>query len=287
MVVFEPDEIPFAYSLPIGNAQNMPRQIVLLISFCLLTACNTLMEVVQPGDTTMGYEKTVNQDGETVYHRELTRNPGYPSSALNDYRPPASDAHESIPPNFPLPPLVGSNLNSNPNFHANNSTQSELSDPNQTYDFKSTPKEKATSDAMSVIADFSAGPGHTHIGFHLGFAIESFFQPRIGTSLFHSKQPYWGFDASARFFLPLMSLQPFLGLGLYLGDTKSCHTQWNQNTYQYDEICDKKFLGAAYSEAGIRYRIFSVFMRNYRINRADLDIPTDHFYGISLELSDQ
>lgn len=120
--------------------------------------------------------------------------------------------------------------------------------------------------------------GNLHLGGHIGMNWNDNVETRLGWSLFFSKDVYSGIDLSTRFRFPIENLKPFLGLGIYMGSTEECSTVRSAG---YDlEVCDKKYLSSGYGELGIEYQNFSLFIRDYRLVRADLRIPTNLFWGI-------
>jgi hypothetical protein len=91
---------------------------------------------------------------------------------------------------------------------------------------------------------------HIHLGIHGGLEISKNLMARLGASLFFSEgQGFAGFDGSLRYHILPNDIKPFIGLGGYAGDSKKCYREYNNLTGRYDEICEKKFLYAAYLEA--------------------------------------
>lgn len=220
---------------------------------CGSVGCNTLDEMASSTDRSIGYTKTKNSDGETVYRRT--------EPAHIDYSPPI-DRYE------PTRPIA---------FHS--STDSTTSSTTHT----ATRAPTLANDFFSSI-EAASTEGHLHLGAHLGYSVIPYFEPRIGLSIFGSKDLYAGADLSARANLPLGVLKLFTGVGGYLGDTKKCATAFNPYSGRLEETCEKKFLTTGYVEAGVEVGSFSVFVRDYNIERAGLSIPTPLFYGIGLRL---
>ena len=71
-----------------------------------------------------------------------------------------------------------------------------------------------------------------------------------------------------------------LGLHYGFGDSKKC-TDRNEFGIII-ERCEKKFLSSGFVEAGLEYKNFSVFWRDYAVNRAGISVPTRQFFGIGL-----
>ncbi|HRK09190.1 MAG TPA: hypothetical protein PLZ57_15580 [Pseudobdellovibrionaceae bacterium] len=235
---------------------NRPKsrlsRIGILLGLIVLTSgCNTLMEASNPRDTTSGYRETKNAEGETIYVRE---------------RPVSSWMPEPLPTPSATPTPIA---------------------PTSSYE-KSAPTTPPIANSLSATSPVRVGleaaltDGHAHLGVHGGLNNSPYFEPRIGLSIFASKDLYAGVDASLRVRLPIGELKPFAGLGGYLGDTKECGMGWSAETGRYEEICVKKFLSAGYAEAGIELGHFSIFMRDYRLTRAGLHVPTKTFVGFGI-----
>ena len=135
-------------------------------------------------------------------------------------------------------------------------------------------KSESTSSTLGFI-DLSHSNEHKHLGIHGGLKANEFILFRLGVSMFASKDYYFGFDASSRLTLPINDFKPFFGLGGCIGDSKKCQTI-NVN----EEICDKKYAFLGYGEAGLQYQNFSIFYRNYNINRAGISIPDQDLVGL-------
>lgn len=239
------------------NLTTLHTRLLISISIgtllCGSIGCSTLGEMTSSTDSSTGYTKTKNSDGETVYRRT--------EPAHIDYSPPI-DRYE------PLQPIALSS-----------SAESTTSSAAHT----SPPAPTLTNNFFGSL-EAASTEGHLHLGAHLGYSVNPYFEPRIGVSIFGSKDLYAGVDLSARANLPLGVLKLFTGVGGYLGDTKKCATAFNPYLGRYEETCEKKFLSTGYVEAGIEVGAFSVFVRDYNIERAGLSIPTPLFYGIGLRL---
>ena len=104
---------------------------------------------------------------------------------------------------------------------------------------------------------------------------------RVGVGFFSSeRQLYAGCDGSVRLQVPQLAISPFAGLGAYIGDIKKCTI----STTTYIEECEKKFLIAGYTELGLSYSVLQLFWRNYNINRAGVEIPSDQFWGLGIAI---
>ncbi len=131
--------------------------------------------------------------------------------------------------------------------------------------------------------DLAWTSGHIHMGVHAGLSFTNWFMARLGLSAFASKDFYLGGDLATRFHAPLGWVRPFVGAGAYFGDSKKCSNEYNSSLGVTVEVCDKKFLSAGYGEAGIEFGHVSIFVRDYRMFRAGLSIPTEMFWGLGLQ----
>lgn len=239
------------------NVTSLYTQLVIRISIdtllCGSIGRSTLGEMASSTDSSTGYGKTKNSAGETVYRRT--------EPVHIAYSPPA-DRYE------PLQPIA---------FYS--STDGAVSSA----EHSSAPSPTLSSNFFGSL-EAASTKGHLHLGAHLGYSVNPYFEPRIGLSFFASKDFYAGVDLSARANLPLGVLKLFTGIGAYVGDTKKCETAFNPSLGCLEETCEKKFLSTGYIEAGVEVGAFSVFVRDYNIERAGLNIPTPLFFGIGLRL---
>lgn len=237
------------------NFKSLRARLLISISIgtllCGSIGCNTLGEMTSSTDSSAGYTKTKNSAGETVYRRTESEGINH-TPPFNRYLPirpialhASTDGTTSSAAYTPMPTLSN-------NFFGS--------------------LEAANTD------------GHVHLGAHLGYSVSPYFEPRLGLSFFGSKDLYAGADLAVHGNLPLGELKIFTGIGGYLGDTKKCTTAFNPFLGRYEDTCEKKFLSSGYVEAGIEFRRLSVFVRDYNIERAGLNIPTALFYGIGLRL---
>ncbi len=235
------------------NTRRVSKLYSLFALTVLATGCHSLME------SSSDSYKTTNQDGETVYRRTT---PAYGTP----YYPPTPH------PRYPVysQPIVIA--------PSSDSTASK-------------PSAGASADAAKVSDEPSRGSGHVeiawvdghwHLGGHVGYNVYDWLMPRIGASMFISKDVYLGFDLSTRFIAPLGYFKPYVGIGGYFGDTKSCSRRYNTTFGYTEDVCDKKFLTAGYGEVGVEFGQASIFVRDYRLMRAGLSIPTDIFIGLGL-----
>ena len=227
-----------------------------------LTACHTLLE-----NQTGSYHQTTNQDGETVYRRAT---PLYAAPPVSSPWPP------------PLPPEP---ISYSPSAGGYESTSGSSDSSTVGSAGSASYGPLLSSDTfgnVDLAVSNQDGSGNLHTGVHIGMNVTEWFAPRIGASLFMSKDVYAGLDLSGRFQLPIGGVKTFLGLGAYLGDSKECGYQIDPITGRYEEVCDKKFLTAGYAELGVELGKVSVFVRDYRLTRAGLSVPTNLFWGLGI-----
>lgn len=229
-----------------GSKLQQTIPVYALLVAGLATGCHSLTE-----SSGGSYKKTTNQDGETVYRRATPAyaTPYYPAPTLQPSDP------LYITPNKPV-------------------ASAETATP--------AAKVSDESSGGSGHLEIARTDGHWHLGVHAGYNVYDWLMPRIGASIFVSKDVYLGFDLSTRFIAPLGYFKPYVGIGGYFGDTKSCSRQSNTTFGYTEEICDKKFLSAGYGEVGVEFGQASIFVRDYRLLRAGLSVPTDMFVGVGL-----
>ena len=146
-----------------------------------------------------------------------------------------------------------------------------------------TSSNSASKTGFNGSLDLAWTSGHLHMGAHAGISFTEWFAIRFGLSAFASKDLYLGGDLATRFHAPLGWIRPFVGAGAYFGDSKKCSNEYNSSLGVSVEICDKKFLTAGYGEAGIEVGHVSIFVRDYRLSRAGLSVPTEMFWGVGLQ----
>ncbi len=220
-----------------------------------LSGCHTMSESHSPGTTT-SYQ-TKNSEGETVHRSVRTIDRG------NYIGAPAEPMPIHQPEPQPLKPEYA--MSSGP-------TQGQVSNSSRS----------STGAGFNGSLDLAWTSGHFHLGGHAGISLSEWFMFRFGLSAFASKDLYLGGDLSTRFHAPLGFIRPFVGAGVYFGDSKKCSNEYISSTGTYIEVCDKKFLTAGYGEAGVEFGHVSIFVRDYRLSRAGLSVPTDMFWGVGL-----
>jgi len=239
----------------------MNRIIVLLILSLILSSCSTLHETTSSIYTSRplpNYRKEINKQGEDVYRSRESNSPSlYQSAPAYEYTNTSSNAKTLTP----------------------DQGQSGIAGETSTL-----PKAQDSRSLKGLVAftEFARENNNSHFGFHVGAnIIDTPLVPRLGVSLFKSDhQVYAGFDGSIRVQLPNPNFSPFVGAGIYMGDTKKC--SYKNNGFNSYEECEKKFLTSGYAEAGIQIRSVQAFFRNYKINRAGISIPSDQFWGVGL-----
>lgn len=104
---------------------------------------------------------------------------------------------------------------------------------------------------------------------------------RLGLAMFDTERRlYLGFDLGTRVRLKIDKLEPFLGVGAYLGDHKRCEERENAFGDTVED-CEKNFLGATYIEYGLKYEGFALFGREYSISESGESLPVKRFWGIN------
>lgn len=244
---------------------NLKCAIYWLCSSLTLVGCHTMGESYSPSTSRQTSYQTKNQDGETVHRtvRVAQQNPVIITPITPTYPQPV----------YPTP------VASQPVARPTDGQPSKLENESSS----TTTNAKASgASGFNGSLDLAWTSGHLHMGAHAGISFTEWFTIRLGLSAFASKDLYLGGDLATRLHAPLGFVRPFVGAGAYFGDSKKCSNEYNSSLGASVEICDKKFLTAGYGEAGIEFGHVSVFVRDYRLSRAGLSVPTEMFWGVGL-----
>lgn len=210
----------------------------------IIVSCATVSEVVSPTDTSTNYTKTKSSNGETVYKRKVVK------------------SNNLVPLRATVQPLQTNSIVNSASQESDTTTKSDDSN-------------------SGLYLEFSGGDGHVHLGAGLNYEAGNNFDLKGGVALFSGVNSiYTGFDLAARAKIKVDKLQPFVGIGGHLGDSKNCEDSFENG--QTVETCEKKFLTATYSEIGIRYDWISGFYRIYTINEADIKLPVKYLWGVNI-----
>lgn len=216
----------------------------ILIQVFYLSACHTLIENADLTSYKTNQQQYKNASGETVHrYTEVHQSSGWVNPTL----------------------ITADRINSHDNTYS-------------TYDSNSSLKN--VRDKNSVFVEFSGSGEDLHTGFHLRIIDYKYFILRAGASVVVSQEAYFGLDLSGRyvFIHDYSNIFPLVGLGGFLGDSKTCRT-----TSAQTQECEKKFLGLGYAELGLQFNQLTFFYRNYSLNRAGISIPATHFLGIGIQ----
>lgn len=232
-----------------------------LLTVMTTSACQSFSNSESVYKTSHQYK---NADGETVTRTiEVKRDPIYDSH-------PTYDDRWSTPPPAPVAMVPAS---------AEDTSAKPAAKVIQNTAVEETQNSKA---GLLGSLELAMTPGHVHLGAHVGVPLSSWWDARLGISMFFSKDTYTGFDLSTRGYVPFdWKIRPYAGLGLYFGDSKQCSRDPIGGGYTV-EVCDKKFMSAGYAEAGLELGGFNLFVRDYNITRAGLSVPTETFYGLGI-----
>lgn len=106
----------------------------------------------------------------------------------------------------------------------------------------------------------------------------------LGLAMVSSDKLYLGFSTMARVQAP-WKWAPYLGIGLYSGDSKTCTTEPIGYGY-YEEVCEKYFLTSIVGEIGLRYtfneRIQTRFALRHFNDTRQGDPLGQTLYGINI-----
>lgn len=245
---------------PLGTfCRNVSLRVCVgLLGASTLVGCHTMSESSSYNGTSQQTSyQTKNQDGETVHRtvRVANRN-------TIDVTPITPITPVYTAPTYP----TAAAATSKPEAHATTSSA-----------------RSSSAAGFNGSLDLAWTSGHLHMGAHAGLSFSEWFMVRLGLSAFVSKDLYLGGDLGTRFHAPLGWIRPFVGAGAYFGDSKKCSYEYNSSVGANVEICDKKFLSAGYGEAGIEFGHVSIFVRDYRLFRAGLSVPTEMFWGVGLQ----
>lgn len=241
-----------------GN-RNLAFRLVRLVlaagAALILSSCHTMMEATNPYEQSKGpYTATKNDKGETIFVRET-----------------AIPKYISQPVIYPVMPVSPAPLEPVPRYKP---TSSDV--------ISTAPAVDSGPKTSFGFLEIAGTKGNTHMGIHFAGMASEILMGRMGGSIFISEELFLGLDLSARAYIPINSVKPFGGVGVYYGDTKKCSQGYTDSSGRYVEHCEKKFLGAGYVELGFEIENVSVFWRDYNVTRAGLTIPTESFWGVGV-----
>lgn len=223
--------------------KSINRILLITLASQFSFSCHTMMESTLTPYTNYNYQPTKNDKGETVYKSEQVSYQTQPIQPAIQVVTPSE--HQSVKPQ--------QLQNSDDGFKPHSS---------------------------AVFIEAAKDHDQFHLGIHYGIFMENnVVLFRGGTSLFSSgDENYLGFDFSARAYLRNNFIEPFVGLGGYIGDIKKCVYDFNLGR----NICEKKFLNAGYGEIGLQKDWFQIFWRDYNISRAGVQVPSESTLGIGV-----
>lgn len=137
---------------------------------------------------------------------------------------------------------------------------------------------------LGVFLSRSSKAGVTHLGLSLDIQTHENLTLSGGLSVFASDKLYLGFDGIVRVHMN-RKITPFVGLGLYLGDSKRCQTYY-QGGLPIEE-CEKYFLTSLYPELGVSFDLDGVkvlvFARDYSNIDQNVRDKATTIYGMGLQ----
>jgi hypothetical protein len=188
-----------------------------------LSACSTVAETLFEPEAP-GYHQAIDSSGQKVYRRERI-------------------VHESDRNTSPAVSLID----------LADSISSSLAGPSQSYlnlepsDAESGPQENSSAFTVGMFAQKETWNSELSYEF-----VGDVFSWDVGLSMVSSDKTYLGFSTMARVQAP-WKLAPYLGVGLYGGDSKTCY--YEPLGYGYsEEICEKYFLISLVGELGLQYQ---------------------------------
>lgn len=239
---------------------------LLLVSFFLVcTACSTMSENFLETNNGGDYIETSDKYGNTVYRRHrILPPPSLATSTSSSSTIPSSNLLEDS--------LQLISLLQTPPTTTIHSLTSELP-----------PAETEKDSSVAFTASLFGAKDTMNTDIAIEYRKDN-LSGDVGLSLVGSDKIYMGFSSMARLQLDT-DVSPYLGFGVYLGDSKTC-SYTNLGGGYKEEICDKYFLTSLVSEAGLQIKIEkSVQLRlaaRYFTNTRQAD-PLDRvLYGINI-----
>ncbi|MCB0415185.1 MAG: hypothetical protein KDD50_12680 [Bdellovibrionales bacterium] len=254
----------------------------LLFYVGILSGCSTAMEMTSSNDSALGYTPIKTSEGATKYVRQRNlsqerRRQLLYDSFLQTSRPPLQPIKAEVEkPSAPdTAKLKAEDQNAN---NETNNGADKIS-------MKSPPPSIHSPLNLSTFLAASSQSKVTHMGVAIDIDKNDSLQFSLGVSFFDSDKFYLGFDGIARLQLFNTFISPYIGAGVYLGDSKKCQ-------YSYDyfgdqiETCEKYFLSTLYPEVGMKFRVnqndILIFYRGYsQIDQSYRDKASE-IYGVGV-----
>jgi hypothetical protein len=194
-----------------------------LIFVAPLSACSTVAETIFESEAPTYYQAT-DSSGQEVYRRQRI-------------------VHESERNTSPAVSFIG----------FTDSISSSLSGPSESYlnlrQSHPEPDTEEVSSAFTVGMFVQKETWNSDLSYEF---VGDVFSWDVGLSMVNSDKTYLGFSTMARLQAP-WKLAPYLGVGLYGGDSKTCY--YEPLGYGYsEEICEKYFLISLVGELGLQYQ---------------------------------
>lgn len=193
-----------------------------IYSFCFLTlsGCSTVAEVLIEGSSPTEYSKTTDSSGNSMYVRQRVLSPS------EDFFRPS--------------PLLYSPIDFS-------SVADEASFANTVNAENSVAIDGEISNSLAVSISANENTANGDLSFEW---LNEYMSGGVGIAFVSSDKSYFGFNAGVRAHFP-WTVSPFVGVGLYGGDSKTC-TYENLGYGYQNEICEKYFLMAVTADAGIQ-----------------------------------
>lgn len=235
------------------------------------TGCSTVLETMN-GDS-LTYRRTKDSSGNTKYVRSRLLDTSSPSSATPTYygNPYSYDYGVGTSPD-PLPQTIDALANII-------STATQATVTHVASDYNASDNSDLYHDAVAAIETSSPSTNDNPFrGGGIAFSISrskdtangdmsyewmsEYLSGGAGVSFVSSDRTYFGFNGQVRIHYPWV-VSPFVGVGAYLGDSKSCDYTPASNALT-QETCEKYYLSAVTADLGLQFNFDKNFvMRTY------------------------
>lgn len=225
--------------------------------FGLPTACSTMGEVMYENSSVGEYKRTKDDNGHTKYERRRII--------------------ANTPSSSPPPPLFTFEPTTFTSSFASADTAHQLESSTANNDL-------SLGGGLVISSSANANTFNGDISYEW---LGEYVSGGAGVAMVGSDRTYFGFTGQVRAHFP-WKLTPFVGVGLYAGDSKTCRYEPIGGGYT-EEICDKYYLFAATADIGAQYSFSKnvharLFSRTFSQTRQG-DPLRSVLYGASVALS--
>lgn len=198
------------------------KKTVTFIFTVLITGCSTVGEILLEGAASMDYSQTTDSNGNTKFERRRIVD--------------SSRGLTSLPPPTPL-------LSIEPTSYEYSSSTDSTQQTKTTTD-----NEYPLSGGLVISSSANENTFNGDISYEW---LGQYISGDVGISMVGSDLTYFGFSGQLRAHFP-WKLSPYVGAGLYGGDSKTCYYQPIGGGYS-EEICEKYYLFSTTADLGLQY----------------------------------